>query len=446
MRASLPLLEHSRADRVLAFQCGCPISVKRFLRDVAQLTARLPRTSHVLNLCEDRYHFLLGFAAALQTGQVSLLPPSRVSETLRQLCTDYPQTCCLADHDDVPVHVPLIRVDHSSPDPAATLPPPLIPAEQIAAIVFTSGSTGKPAPHAKSWGSLVRVAQIVGRHVGFKPGGSVLGTIPPQHLYGMETTIMLPLLWEGATHHGRPLLPADIRVALESLPAPRWLMTTPLQLRACIAEKLRFDGLAGVLSATMPLSALLAAEVEDLWQTPVHDVYGCTEAGIVALRRPAQNETWRVLDGLRVWKRGKDAWVEGGHLSQAVRLADRLSLYDEQTFALHGRTSDLVKIAGKRASLAALNSELNRVPGVLDGVFFVPDEKAMDGERLTAFAVAPGLTAEAIVAELRRRIDPVFLPRPLHLVAALPRNAIGKLPRGSLRRLGGELAGPKRKW
>lgn len=445
MRASLPLLEHSQADRVLAFQCGRPISVKQFLREVAQLAARLPRTSHVLNLCEDRYHFLLSFAAALQTGQVSLLPPSRVPETLRQLCTDYPQTCCLADHDDVPVHVPLIRVDHSSPDPAATLSPPLIPAEQIAAIVFTSGSTGNPAPHAKSWGSLVRVAQALGRRIGFKLGGSVLGTIPPQHLYGMETTIMLPLQWGGATHHGSPLLPADIQAALETLPAPRWLMTTPLQLRACITEKLQFDGLAGVLSATMPLSALLAADVEDLWQTPVYDVYGCTEAGIVALRRPAQNETWRVLDGLRVWKQGQGAWVGGGHLSQAVRLADRLSLCDEQTFALHGRTSDLVKIAGKRASLAALNSELNRIPGVLDGVFFVPDEKATDGERLTAFVVAPGLTAGAVVAKLRRRIDPVFLPRPLHLVAALPRNAIGKLPRGSLRRLGGELAGPKRK-
>jgi acyl-coenzyme A synthetase/AMP-(fatty) acid ligase len=46
--------------------------------------------------------------------------------------------------------------------------------------------------------------------------------------------------------------------------------------------------------------------------------------------------------------------------------------------------------------------------------------------------VAPGLASETIVAALRRRIDPVFLPRPLCLVDSLPRNETGKLPRAAL--------------
>ena len=46
--------------------------------------------------------------------------------------------------------------------------------------------------------------------------------------------------------------------------------------------------------------------------------------------------------------------------------------------------------------------------------------------------MASALSAAAITAELRLRIDPVFLPRPLLLVDALPRNATGKLPRDSL--------------
>jgi acyl-coenzyme A synthetase/AMP-(fatty) acid ligase len=33
---------------------------------------------------------------------------------------------------------------------------------------------------------------------------------------------------------------------------------------------------------------------------------------------------------------------------------------------------------------------------------------------------------------LRERMDPAFLPRPLVLVEALPRNALGKLPREAL--------------
>jgi 3-hydroxymyristoyl/3-hydroxydecanoyl-(acyl carrier protein) dehydratase len=55
--------------------------------------------------------------------------------------------------------------------------------------------------------------------------------------------------------------------------------------------------------------------------------------------------------------------------------------------------------------------------------------------RLTAIAVAPGLTTAAILAALRGRIDAAFLPRPLHLVDTLPRNALGKLARSDMLRL-----------
>jgi acyl-coenzyme A synthetase/AMP-(fatty) acid ligase len=46
--------------------------------------------------------------------------------------------------------------------------------------------------------------------------------------------------------------------------------------------------------------------------------------------------------------------------------------------------------------------------------------------------VAPGLSAAALTASLRERIDAVFLPRPLLMVERLPRNATGKLPQQAL--------------
>ena len=49
--------------------------------------------------------------------------------------------------------------------------------------------------------------------------------------------------------------------------------------------------------------------------------------------------------------------------------------------------------------------------------------------------VAPRLTAQAILAALRERLDPVFLPRPLLRVEQLPRNATGKLPQRALQAL-----------
>jgi len=93
-----------------------------------------------------------------------------------------------------------------------------------------------------------------------------------------------------------------------------------------------------------------------------------------------------------------------------------------------GRGADLVNVAGKRASIGDLNTRLCRIDGVEDGVFFMPDE----GQRMTAFVVAPGLNDADLLRALGRLIDPVFLPRPLFFVTSLPRNETGKLTRKAL--------------
>ena len=65
-------------------------------------------------------------------------------------------------------------------------------------------------------------------------------------------------------------------------------------------------------------------------------------------------------------------------------------------------------------------------------VFPLEPDPANGVRRLAALVVAPTLDEARILAILREGIDPVFLPRPLRRVAALPRNATGKLPRGAL--------------
>lgn len=429
-----PLLRGFQDGDILALRDGPPTTAGRFLRQAAALASRLPARRHVLNLCEDRYHFILGFAAALLAGQVSLLPPTRSAAFLRRICERYPDTYGLTDHADLPTGLTTVSLLEPVGEDAASAPVPMIPCGQVAVIVFTSGSTGHPTAHEKTWRSLVQGADTLGRQLGLQAGPprAILGTVPPQHMYGLETTVLLPLQWGCRVHVSRPVLPADLRSALAALDAPRWLVTTPLHLRACLAEGIALPSMEGVLSATMPLPADMARDAEARWQAPVHEIYGCTEGGMIAMRRPAAGETWTVCPGLRLRRQGADVWVQGGHVAGPLRLADRISLLNGREFLLHGRANDLVKIGGKRASLQALNAELTRIKGVSDGVFCLPEGEQGEG-RLTAFAVAKGLTAAFILAELRKRIDPVFLPRPLHLVDALPRSATGKLPRESLR-------------
>jgi acyl-coenzyme A synthetase/AMP-(fatty) acid ligase len=73
---------------------------------------------------------------------------------------------------------------------------------------------------------------------------------------------------------------------------------------------------------------------------------------------------------------------------------------------------------------------------VTDGVFLPPeDADERPTARMQAFVIAPDRSAEEILADLRTRIDPVFLPRRVVRVDSLPRNEIGKLPREALRGL-----------
>jgi len=115
-------------------------------------------------------------------------------------------------------------------------------------------------------------------------------------------------------------------------------------------------------------------------------------------------------------------------------MCDVIEIVGADEFLLHGRTADLVNVAGKRSSFAYLNAQLNAIPGVLDGAFFL--REGLSGDigvaRLGAVVVAPGASVPALMEHLRRRIDPVFLPRPLLLVEQLPRNATGKLPQQAL--------------
>jgi acyl-coenzyme A synthetase/AMP-(fatty) acid ligase len=233
-------------------------------------------------------------------------------------------------------------------------------------------------------------------------------------------------------HAGRPFFPADICAELEALRRPRGLVTTPVHLRALLGNAAEVPPLDFLLCATAPLQPQLAAQAEQRFGAPLLEIYGCTEAGQIASRRPTQTVEWSLFPQFRLRQDARGTWVQGGHARAELLLADVIELRDGQRFVLHGRTADLVNIAGKRTSLASLNHHLNSIPGVRDGTFVAPrgDEGAVT--RLAAFVVAPGLSSESILAALRQRIDPAFLPRPLCLVDALPRNETGKLTRARL--------------
>lgn len=424
--------------RIVAFDGSRAISLAAFLAHVHGVAAQLPDGPFAVNLCEDRYRFLVALCAAALRGQATLLPSSRAPAAVGEVLAAHPGAWCIGEagvaprpprFHPLPAQLPEAEGGTFAPDDDA-----------VAVIGFTSGSTGRPQPNPKTWGSFrVSTAQNLAAlgdlwATGLAP--AIVATVPPQHMYGMELSVLVPLLADASVHAGRPLFPADVARALHEAPGPRVLVTTPVHLRALVASGTALPPMAGVVSATAPLAPALAAEAEARFGCEVRELFGSTETCIFARRRTARDTAWTPLPGVRLQPRPDGAVVAAPHLAAPVALSDLVEVDAQGRFELRGRHADLLEIAGKRASLADLTRRLLDIPGVEDGVVFQLDGESGDGvRRIAALAVAPGRDAAGILAALREAVDPVFLPRPLRLVDALPRNETGKLPRAALVRL-----------
>jgi acyl-coenzyme A synthetase/AMP-(fatty) acid ligase len=433
---TIALLSHSTPTAVIAYRGGVPVSARRFLSDATHLAQRLPACNHVLNVCADRYRFTVGLAACLMTGRVSLLPSTHTPEVIGQLAGFAPDAFCLTDDPACEIGLPRVFYPEELPADEVASAVPQIPVTQLAAIVFTSGSTGMPLPYRKTWGRLARCVSDGAPRLGLMDGRShaLIGTVPAQHMYGFESTVLLALMSGNSFCAERPFYPADVASALAAVPRPRALVTTPVHLRTLLASEIDLPPVDLIVSATAPLELDLARAVESKFGAVLLEIYGSTETGQIATRRTSASPVWRLWPGVRLKISNDKVFAHGGHVEQLTAMQDVIEITGEGEFLLHGRTADLVNVAGKRSSFGYLNAQLNAIPGVTDGVFFLRDGAtgSTGVARLGAVVVAPGLSVAALTEQLRQRIDPVFLPRPLIFVERLPRNATGKLPQQEL--------------
>lgn len=440
------------AEQSLAFMLdGSPISRALLDDQVRNLAAVLAgRAQYAINLCQCRYRFSLGFAGAILGGLTNLLPANRQTQTIARLAERYP--ACLILHDDSLETelsdqlkqgdfqiINLMELGQNTEDKLGIREN--ITPEQLAAIVFTSGSTGEPVAIRKRWDTLAGTAALLHRRfvTGFLHGHSpsALATVPPQHMYGLETTVLMALNGAWLVSAEQPFFPADIATALEALPTPRVLVTTPLHLKSLLRSAQALPDLALVISATAPLERELAQEAEAAWQCKVTEIYGCSEAGSIASRRTVTDDEWQLLDNmtLRTQLTGEEnvTYACADHLEHDVPLQDHLDVLSPHSFRFLGRSADMVNIAGKRASLADLTAQLQGIDGVTDGIFFLRDADRRGVQRLAALVVSES-TETDITNKLASLVDPVFMPRPLKKVDTIPRNTLSKAPREELMR------------
>ncbi len=428
---TIPLVPR-QAQEAFARRGDQVITVGEFCADVQAVADQLPPCRHLVNLCQDRYLFTATFFAAISRGQTNLLPAKRDPADIISLADRYPQTIIVSEQNVDRGHRITLE-----PGQQGTQSSPEADPGRIAAIAFTSGSTGEPQAHPKSWQMLDTWRRI---HLAHLPDSSrpqgVVATVPSWHMYGLEWAMLLPTLAPVTLFCGADFYPQDVMQAVAGLGLPTLLITTPVHLRALVKSSSVPDNINTVMSATAPLANDLVQQTESLFQADLLEIYGCSEIGSLAYRYPRSNEHWHFFDAFEISSDQGELVVDHPLLLQPVMLADAFSRHGKNSYQLLGRATDLIKVAGKRESLAHLNNILLSIPGIEDGVIYQPDHLGLGkSERLAALAVAPDLDAGRIRRELAQRVQTAFIPRPIQLVDKLPRDSTSKLKHHALRAL-----------
>ena len=253
----------------------------------------------------------------------------------------------------------------------------------------------------------------------------IVETVPNQHMFGLETTLFWPFFSKASLWYERPIFPEDVISALSHNTAePALLVSTPLHLKKLLAFELNWPThLSRLLSATAPLSKTLAEQLENEFKATVFEVYGSTETASIASRQSTHSDVWQTYKTVTFERQADLRYaVKTPYLAGFEVLNDQIEPLNKHHFKLGKRDNDLIKVAGKRTSLTALNNHLQSITGIIEGVFIQPPS----AERLT-ICVVSSLTQAEILNELRKLIDPVFLPRPITYLKELPRSGVGKI-------------------
>lgn len=409
----------------------------------------------VCNLCTSHIAFLITWIAALRRGLSQILPPSRGSADLISSLNVCKQPTVVIV-DDVRIHVDSLphckkilftpalsrrSYSNSQYDWSLDLDIPIV-------TLYTSGSTGTPEPKTKSLGQLIEGARVLRSRLNenqsltkevsesngkglFDRLSSIVSSVPLQHMFGIEASLMPSLVYGIPVIDQRPLLPADIQNVFMQCPINSAWIATPLHLRGITRSESQIKNCSLILTSTMPLSTELANQTEKIVDAPVIEIYGSTETGALATRRTATEMEWTLLGDVEIKNDSHNIAVVGKHFNSPQVMNDRIEQTCLRTFRLHGRNTDLIKIGGRRNSISSLNLILQNLDGLDDGAFYLPQSINSD-ERLVLVYVSSILSQAEIKAYLAEKIDPVFVPRIFIKVSEIPRTDSGKLTSQSL--------------
>jgi acyl-coenzyme A synthetase/AMP-(fatty) acid ligase len=303
-------------------------------------------------------------------------------------------------------------------------------------MLFTGGSTGKPKLWSKTARNLFGEALLLTETFGIGPRDCILSTVPPQHIYGLLFSVLVPLVSGCSVLEPVYSFPQEI-LAAARVSGATILVSVPSQYHVLKTESLQPYKLRLAFSSAGMVSAPDAEYFHEKTGIAVTEIYGSTETGAVAWKAsPADRQVCRTFQGID-WKiRNGRLQVRSDFLSPELprdqdgffTTADRAEPCGTGSFTLHGRADDIVKVGGRRVDLSEVCDKLKTLTGVRDAVVFAMHARTGRGIDIAAL-IAGTADASAIRAGLAKICEPYAIPRHIKIVDAIPVLPTGKYDR-----------------
>jgi len=258
-------------------------------------------------------------------------------------------------------------------------------------LYFTSGSTGFPTGALKTRNNIFSEIDNLTLFLEKYNIKRVIVTVPFIHIYGSLFGLFYPLKNSIDIILKEHFLPNDL---LDLIDGNSLVVATPLYIKALNQLSFKKDLSTSIfVSSTAPLSSIDAKEFKNKFNSNIIQIFGSTETGGIAYKYNDE-ELWTAFNNVRLSTDNENKLKinspyvsniiyekEFRQTNQIIQSFDFVELFNNK-FKLIGRSSQILKIAGKRYSTIQIESILEKIDGINKALVLVNNSNSLRAEIL----------------------------------------------------------------
>jgi len=306
-------------------------------------------------------------------------------------------------------------------------------------LYFTSGTTGLPTGVYKTKENSVKQAEALLKTIADMKFNRVVTTVPFVHIYGIDIGAVVPHLLDVDVWTKENFLPEEL--AIEAAKEGTLVVTTPVFIKALnrIKKDVKFSN-SMFLTSTAPLPLEDGKEFRENYDCSVSQLFASTETGMMGHKRDDE-QILTAYDGVSIGESDNMLMVSSPFVTKKVlnkgiiediippfQTEDIVEILSEHEFQLLGRSSNLVKVAGKRISTLQIENIIEAMDGI-DAVLIKirKDERALKDEILEIYVESKkGLDAKVLRAVLKKHFGSMNIAFKIHNGMEITRSSVGK--------------------